>query len=480
MKYFSLNKSALAGRIFSALKVSTENDKYLTIDKFSDGELLPIFKERSIRYEELFIIADGNTSEDIMKLFLTVDAAKRSGASAINVIYPYKHTPLNSYLFESLLRTIGVKRLMTTELDRDNVKGFHTTNLGDHTKASFAEYVSLLDKRVDVSGELFYSINRSPLVTAIYNTIQYYSGTDEYLTITKNDNGTYCPLFANNLKDKDVFLIADGHHSEDIMKLLATINVAKLSGARSITLVYPYAPYSRQDKNDHVRSSIGAKLIADILQAAGVTQLLTIELHSGAIQGFYNIPIIHMAGNKIFSKFAKAQNIPNITSCPPDQGATKRNNDFVKAFPDALAALIDKKRTKPNEIASMTITGEENIPGRNVISVDDMGDTLGTLCKAGDLVMSYGAETFRAYLTHPVFSGKWMQNLYNSQITELIVSDTVSGVYRKLEDYNRYNDLFEEYGIKIPKIIVISSAELLSGSIDRLIKHESINELNVA
>ena len=471
MKFFSLNKTALAAKIFSALKISTENDKYLTIDTFSDGEILPIFRQ-SVRNQEIFIIADGNTPDDIMKLFLTVDGAKRSGAEEINVIYPFKFTPISNYLFERLLRKIGVKKLLTTEVDNNGINGFYNVPFGEKTNSVISEYINLFDKNLDIQGELFYSLNKTKLSDSIFNAIQYYSGTDEFLSITQTDEGTYAPLFRNNLKDKDVFICADGHHSADIMKLLATVNKAKRLGARKITVIYPYAPYSRQDKNDHVRSSIGAKLLADILQAAGTTQMITIELHAGAIQGFYNIPIVHLNGNRVCTDYMLSLGLSDLTFTAPDHGASKRNQDFAKRFTDYTNAIIDKRRLKPNEVASMELIG--HVKGRNVVFVDDLGDTLGTVCKASDLVKSEGALSTRAVLVHFVASGNALTTLANSSLDEIIVSDTVVGVYEKAELYNKIDVPTK------PRLTIISSANLLAVSIDRLIKHESINELNLA
>lgn len=339
---------------------------------------------------------------------------------------------------------------------------------------------------------------------------------DEDFKIDKFSDGELCPIFTKSIRDQHVFIMADGHDSENIMKLFLTVDAAKRSGAKKITVIYPYMPYSRQDKNDHVRSSIGAKMIADLLQSAGVTRLICIELHSPAIQGFFNIPLIHLNGNKIFTKYMKTLELENVTICSPDHGALKRNTDFAKNFPDWLAAVIDKKRTKPNEVASMQITGEENISGRNVVSVDDMGDTLGTLSKAANLVMEKGALSFRAFLTHPVLSGNALRTLYFSKITELVVSDTIVSVYNKhikyyeimrLEaeailsgDYSKFEEafglkegeykriivegdtveeIFEALKTIRTKFTIVSCAKLIVKSINSLInKKNSINDIN--
>jgi ribose-phosphate pyrophosphokinase len=377
----------------------------------------------------------------------------------------------------------------------------------------------------------FFSLNKSNLSKKVFAGIQYnensFKGTlmkilaqfgynmpkksftddDQTLKIDTFADGEMCPIFSKSIRDEHVTIMADGHSSEDILKLLLTIDAAKRSGAKKITVILPYFPYARQDKNDHVRSSIGAKMMANLLENVGVTRIISIEMHSPAIQGFFDIPVIHLNGNRIFGDYAKAMKLENVTNCSPDHGAIKRNADFAKYnFPDCLSAVIDKKRKKPNEVASMEITGEENIVGRNVVCVDDMGDTLGTLAKSADLVMSKGALSYIAFLAHPVLSGKALTTLYNSKITELVVSDTIGSVYEKHKQYYKmieeealnivndefstqiYNEVnykkrFAEIKEKIkssrPKFTIVSCDKLLINSINRLINKQSINDLNI-
>ena len=340
----------------------------------------------------------------------------------------------------------------------------------------------------------FFSLNKSKLAQRIISGIAH-NDSDANLTIDRFSDGELCPIFRESVRDHHLFIIADGHSAEEIMKLMLTVDAAKRSGAKKITVIYPYLPYSRQDKNDHIRSSIGAKMLANMLQNAGVTRLITLEMHSPSIQGFYDIPVIHLYGNSIFRNYVKSLGLTDVTVCPPDHGALKRNAIFAKYFGDSLFAITDKKRTKPNEVASMSITGEENIIGRNVVCIDDMGDTLGTLCKQAELVMAKGALTFRAFLTHPVMSGEALKKLYNSNITELDVSDTIVSVYEKWNQYesmlhaeamelftlgrNDYDKILEEVRAKRPKFTIVSCSDLLVNSIDRLMKKQSINELNI-
>ena len=192
------------------------------------------------------------------------------------------------------------------------------------------------------------------------------------------------------------------------METILVVDAAKRGGCKSFTLVAPFQGYSRQDKTDHLRSSIGSKVLADILEKVGMSRIVTIDLHASAIQGFYNVPVIHLNGNKIFIDYIKDNKIEDLTIIAPDQGAVKRASDFCKAFPDATFAMINKKRIKPNEVHSMELVGD--VRGRNVVIVDDMADTLGTMKKAAELVIEKGAKSVRAIATHGVLSGKDYEN----------------------------------------------------------------------
>jgi len=375
----------------------------------------------------------------------------------------------------------------------------------------------------------FFSLNKSDLSKKVFAGITYnensfkgslmkmlsnfgytlhkktFTEDDQNLKIDTFADGEMCPIFQKSIRNEHVTIMADGHSSADIVKLLLTVDAANRSGAKKITVIYPYFPYARQDKNDHIRSSIGAKMMANLLQKVGVSRIISIEMHSPAIQGFFDIPVIHLNGNRIFGEYVKSLKLENVTNCSPDHGAIKRNSDFAKYFPDCLSAVIDKKRKKPNEVASMEITGEENIPGRNVVCIDDMGDTLGTLAKSADLVMSKGALSYTAFLTHPVLSGNALKNLFYSKITELVVSDTISSVYDKKIQYNkmleeeaygkavsefenvkyseeafrnRLSELREEVKANHAKFTIVSCDKLLINSINRIINKQSINELN--
>jgi ribose-phosphate pyrophosphokinase len=284
----------------------------------------------------------------------------------------------------------------------------------------------------------------------------------ETLKIEKFLDGEILPRYLSSIRDEEIFLIQSLSNSDLIMETLLTIDAAKRAGAKSFTLVSPYLSYSRQDKSDHIRSSIGSKMLSDILEKVGMTRLITIDLHAPSIQGFYNTSVIHLNGNKIFIDYIKSLNLENLVICPPDQGALKKNSNFAKSFPDATLAIINKKRIKPNEVHSMELIGD--VKDKNVLIVDDMADTLGTLKKAAELLINSGALSVRAIATHGILSGEAINNLNDSKLTELIVSDTIGSVYEKIDKTN--------------KLKVISCSSLLVDAMDRLYKKESLHELN--
>jgi ribose-phosphate pyrophosphokinase len=313
--------------------------------------------------------------------------------------------------------------------------------------------------------KIFSGTNNKILSAKIAQNLELLSCTDassnfENLKIEKFLDGEILPLFKESVRNQDVYFIQSTNSSDSIMETLLVVDAAKRAGCSSFTLVSPYMGYSRQDKTDHLRSSIGSKVLADILEKVGVTSLLTIDLHASAIQGFYNIPVIHLNGNKIFIDYFKSQNIEDMCIVAPDQGAVKRATDFCKAFPESTFAMINKKRVKPNEIHSMELVGE--VKDKNVIIVDDMADTLGTMKKAADLIMMNGAKSVRAVAIHGILSGNALENLNTSKLSELIISDTIENVLN----------------IQNPKLKIASSASLIAKTINALSQRKSIHEIN--
>lgn len=278
------------------------------------------------------------------------------------------------------------------------------------------------------------------------------------LQIEKFSDGEFLPTFRESIRDENVFFINSTNSSDSIVETLLVVDAAKRAGCKSFTLIAPYQGYSRQDKTDHLRSSIGSKLLADILETAGVNRLITIDLHASSIQGFYNIPVIHLNGNKIFINHIKKNKITDLTIVAPDQGAVKRASDFCKAFPDSTFAMINKKRIKPNQIHSMELVGDVN--GRNVVIVDDLIDTGGTLKKAAELIMEKGAKSVSAIATHGVLSGKAFENIQDSVLEKLMVSDTIVNS----KNWN--------------KIQYISCANLIAESILAITQKKSIHQIN--
>jgi ribose-phosphate pyrophosphokinase len=295
------------------------------------------------------------------------------------------------------------------------------------------------------------------------------------LKIDKFSDGEILPLFGESIRDQDVFFVQTTNNSDNIMETLLVIDAAKRAGCKSFTLVAPFQGYSRQDKTDHLRSSIGSKMLADILTSAGMNRIITIDLHASAIQGFYNVPVIHLNGNKIFIDYIKENHIEDLTIVAPDQGAVKRASDFCKAFPESTFAMINKKRIKPNEIHSMELVGD--VSGRNVVIVDDMADTLGTMCKAAELLIDKGAKSVRCIATHGILSGKAIDNLYNSKITELLVSDSIPFISEKDSSRNEGRGL-KQGPPSETKLKVISCDRIIGKSIWGLVNRQSIHELN--
>ena len=290
------------------------------------------------------------------------------------------------------------------------------------------------------------------------------------LKVDKFSDGEILPLFEETVRDEDVFFIQSTISSDSIMETLLTIDAAKRAGCASFTLVAPFQGYSRQDKTDHLRSSIGSKMLADILEKSGMSRIITIDLHASAIQGFYNVPVVHLNGNKIFIEYIKKYHeIDDLTIIAPDQGAVKRASDFCKAFPDATFAMINKKRIKPNEIHSMELVGD--VVGRNVVIVDDLIDTGGTLKKAADLVMENGAKSVRAIATHGVLSGNAYKNLMDSKLSKLLISDSIP--------------VDRDFIVKhvpvgaLDKINIISCDKIIAKSIWSITQGKSIHEINV-
>lgn len=283
------------------------------------------------------------------------------------------------------------------------------------------------------------------------------------LQIDQFSDGEILPLFRESIRNKHIYFVNTLSTSDEIIETFLVLDAAMRAGCKRFTLVAPFMGYSRQDKTDHLRSSIGAKMLANLIQSFGSQgmkiDVITIDLHAKSIQGFYDIPVIHLNGNKIFIDYIKKMNIKELCVVAPDQGAVSRASDFCKAFPEATFAMINKKRIKPNEIHSMELVGD--VKGKNVLIVDDMADTLGTMKKAADLLVENGALSVIGVATHGVLSGKAYQNLRDSKIDKFLVSDSIT---------SKPND--------VRKLLYVSTARILAKSIKALSSKQSINEIN--
>jgi len=286
---------------------------------------------------------------------------------------------------------------------------------------------------------------------------KYYGKDLGAVTNLRFSDGEMSPSFDESVRGCDVFIIQSTFPSADnLMELLLMIDAARRASAHYVTAVIPYFGYSRQDRKDRPRVGIGAKLVGNLLTAAGADRLMTIDLHAGQIQGFMDFPVDHLEGNAIFVPYLKSLNLENILFASPDVGGVVRTRNMAKFF-NAEMVICDKHRKRANEIASMQLIGD--VKGADVILVDDLIDTGGTLCKAAQLIIDKGANSVRAVVTHPVLSGKAYENISNSVLTELLVTDTIP--QKQACD----------------KIKVLSVAELFAKAIGRIRDHESISSL---
>lgn len=275
--------------------------------------------------------------------------------------------------------------------------------------------------------------------------------------VSEFSDGEFQPSFEETVRGQDVFIIQSTiSPSDNLMELLLMVDAAKRASARSIIAVIPYFGYARQDRKDKPRVAIGSKLVANMLMAAGINRLMTMDLHADQIQGFFEVPVDHLyASTVFFPEIEKSAKDGNLVIAAPDVGGAKRASSYAKKL-DAGLAICLKQRKKANEISEMTVIGD--VKGKDVVLMDDMIDTAGTLTKAADLLIENGAKSVRAYCTHAVLSGPAYERITASNITELIVTDTIPLLHE--------ND----------KIRVISVAPLFADIINKLIHNESISK----
>ena len=242
------------------------------------------------------------------------------------------------------------------------------------------------------------------------------------ITSTYSD-GEFQPSYEESIRGTRIFIIGSTNpSSENLMEMLLMIDAAKRASARHITAVIPYFGWARQDRKDKPRVPIAAKMIAKILESAGATRIITMDLHADQIQGFFEIPVDHLYASTIFLPYLQSLKLDNLTIASPDMGGSKRAYAYAKAL-ESDVVICYKQRAKANIISHMELIG--NVEGKNVVLVDDMVDTAGTLTKAADLMIERGALSVRAICTHAILSGNAYDNIEKSQLKELIVTDSI-------------------------------------------------------
>lgn len=277
------------------------------------------------------------------------------------------------------------------------------------------------------------------------------------VNLQKFSDGEMSPYFNESVRGCDVFIIQSTFPPADnLMELLLMVDAARRASAKYVTVVMPYFGYARQDRKDKPRVAIAAKMVANLIAAAGANRIMTCDLHADQIQGFFDIPVDHMDGSSIFVPYVKSLELSDLIFASPDVGGVKRTRSFAKYF-NAEMAICDKHRKRANEVASMQLIGD--VKDKNVVLVDDMIDTGGTMCKAAGLIMEKGAKSVRAICTHPVLSGSAYDNINGSVLEELVVTDSIP------------------LKAKSDKIKVLSLADLFAKAIRKIHDHESISSL---
>ena len=271
-------------------------------------------------------------------------------------------------------------------------------------------------------------------------------------------DGEFSVYYKDSIRGKDVFLVQSTYPSSDnIMELLLMVDAAKRASAHYIAAVIPYFGWARQDRKDKPRVSIGAKLMADLLSTAGVTRVITMDLHADQIQGFFNVPVDHLYASMVFIDYLRqTSDLERTVIATPDVGGAKRANSYAK-FLGVPMVICHKSRAKANEVAEMTIIGD--VTDKDVILVDDIVDTAGTICKAADLMMQNGARSVRAVASHAVLSDPATERINASALKEMIFTDSIPLL--------KHSD----------KIHIVSVANIFAEAINRVINHESISIL---
>src|SRR6186713_2182826 len=277
------------------------------------------------------------------------------------------------------------------------------------------------------------------------------------VNIQRFSDGEISPIFLESVRGDYVFLVQSTFSpAENLMELLLMIDAARRASAYKVIAVLPYYGYARQDRKDRPRVAIGSKLVANMLVAAGADRVITMDLHAPQIQGYFDIPVDHLDSSAIFIPYIEQLKVENLTFAAPDVGSANRVREISSYF-SAEMVICDKHRKRANEIASMVVIGD--VTDRDIVLIDDMCDTGGTLAKAAGLLKEKGARSVRALCTHPILSGNAYANIENSVLEELVVCDTIP-----LKPHNG-------------KIRVVSTAELFAIAIRNALENKSINSL---
>lgn len=275
------------------------------------------------------------------------------------------------------------------------------------------------------------------------------------LLITHFADGEFAVSYEESIRGRDVFLVQSTFpNSDNLMELLLMIDAAKRASAHSIIAVVPYFGWARQDRKDKPRVSIGAKLVADLLSVAGIDRLITMDLHADQEQGFFDVPVDHLYASTIMLPYVKSLNLPNLCIATPDVGGSKRASTYAK-YLDCPLVLCNKSRKKANVVDTMQIIGD--VKDMDVILVDDIVDTAGTITKAADLMIENGARSVRAIASHCVMSGPASQRVQDSKLEEIVFTDSIP------------------YDNSCPKVKQLTVADMFAETIRRLMNNESIS-----
>ena len=276
------------------------------------------------------------------------------------------------------------------------------------------------------------------------------------LIMTKFSDGEFAVSYEQSIRGRDVFLVQSTFpNSDNLMELLLMIDAAKRASAKSINAVIPYFGWARQDRKDKPRVSIGAKLVADLLSVAGVDRVITMDLHADQIQGFFDIPGDHLYASGVILPYLQSLKLKDLVIASPDVGGSKRANTYAK-FLGVPLVLCNKTRARANVVATMQIIGD--VKDKNVVIIDDMVDTAGTITKAADIMIEAGAKSVRACASHCVMSGPASDRVQNSSLEEIVFTDSIP------------------YAQRCPKVKQLSVAEMFADTIRRVVENKSISD----